>query len=61
MTQRTAFATGVLLISTHFTATPGIPSASVILKPSRFKGTPRVKPVDFTSDAKSRLRTLYTQ
>ena len=47
-----------LLISTHFTATPGIPPTSLALKTCRIKGTPRVKPVDFTSDAQVRLRTL---
>ena len=50
-----------LLISTHFTATPGIPRTSLVLKPCRIKGTPRVKLVDFTSDAQNSLRTLYTQ
>ena len=50
-----------LLISTHFTATPGIPSSSLALKSCRIKGTLRVKPGYFTSDAQDRLRTLYTQ
>ena len=50
-----------LLISTHSTATLGIPSASAILKTSSFKCTPGVKPRSFTSDLKVRLRTLYAQ
>ena len=50
-----------LLISTHFTATLGIPPASDSLKLSSFKRSSPVKPMDFTSDLKSRLRTLYTQ
>ena len=49
------------LISTHFTATPGIPLSPPALKPRSFKCTPRVKPGDFTSDLHSRLRTLYAQ
>ena len=50
-----------LLISTHFTATLGIPIASPILKKNSFKCSSRVKPVDFTSDLPSRLHALYTQ
>ena len=50
-----------LPISTHFTATPGIPPASTSLKPYSFKSSSRVKPMDFTSDLQGRLRTLYTQ
>ena len=50
-----------LLISTHFTATLGIPIASPILKKSSFKCSSRVEPVDFTSDLPSRLHALYTQ
>ncbi len=41
-----------LLISTHFTATPGIPLPSPILKPSSIRCTSRVKPGTFTSDLK---------
>ena len=37
-----------LLISTHFTATLGIPPASPILKGYSFKCSSRVKPEDFT-------------
>jgi len=49
------------LISTHFTATLGIPLSSPALKQCSFKCTPRVKPGDFTSDLLCRLRTLYAQ
>ncbi len=50
-----------LLISTHFTATPGIPLSSPILKFNSIKCTSGVKPRDFTSDLKNRLRALYAQ
>ena len=50
-----------LLISTHFTATPGIPSALPVLKICSFKCNPGVKPPPFTSDLQIRLRSLYTQ
>ena len=50
-----------LLISTHFTATLGIPLASTSLKIDSFKRSPAVKPRDFTPDLPTRLRTLYTQ
>ena len=50
-----------LLISTHFTATLGIPPASTSLKTISFKCSPGVKPRYFTSDLTARLRTLYTQ
>ena len=50
-----------LLISTHFTATLGIPLASTSLKTDSFKRSPEVKPRDFTPDLPARLRTLYTQ
>ena len=50
-----------LPISTHSTATPGIPPASTSLKLYSFKSSSWVKPMDFTSDLQSRLRTLYTQ
>ena len=50
-----------LLISTHFTATLGIPLASPSLKKNSFKCSLWVKPIDFTSDLLSRLRALYTQ
>ena len=50
-----------LLISTHFTATLEIPSASTPLKLCSFKRSPEVKPLNYTPDLLSRLRTLYTQ
>ena len=50
-----------LLISTHFTATLGIPITSPTLKKSSFKCNSMVKPLHFTSDLPSRLLTLYTQ
>ena len=50
-----------LLISTHFTATLGIPIASPVLKKYSFKCSSWVKPMDFTSDLHSRLHALYTQ
>ena len=50
-----------LPISTHFTATLGIPLASTSLKTHSFKCSPGVKPRYFTSDLQARLRTLYTQ
>src|SRR5262250_1447300 len=39
-----------LQISTHFTATPGIPPPSPKLKPSSIRRSSPVKPRDFTSD-----------
>ena len=50
-----------LLISTHFTATLGIPPASPGLEHRSFKCSPGVEPRSFTSDLPRRLRTLYTQ
>src|SRR6266576_7181771 len=50
-----------LLISTHFTATPGIPLSSPILKPSSFPRTLPVEPGDFTRNLENRLHTLYAQ
>ena len=50
-----------LLISTHFTATLGIPLASPILKSTSFQCTSPVEPVPFTSDLIDRLRALYAQ
>ena len=50
-----------LLISTHFTATLGIPLTSTSLKNVSFKCSSAVKLRYFTSDFTSRLRTLYTQ
>jgi hypothetical protein len=50
-----------LPISTHFTATPGIPFTSSALKIYSFISTVRVEPVHFTPDLLTRLLTLYTQ
>ncbi len=50
-----------LLISTHFTATLGIPLASPALQHGSFKCSPGVGPRVFTSDLPRRLRSLYTQ
>jgi len=50
-----------LLISTHFTATLGIPLSSPALKLSSFGCSPQVKPGYFTSNLPCRLRTLYAQ
>ena len=50
-----------LHISTHFTATLGIPLTSPALQSDSFKSSPRVKPWVFTSDLPYHLRTLYTQ
>ena len=49
------------LISTHFTATLGIPITSPILKRNSFKCSLEVEPPDFTSDLSPRLHALYTQ
>lgn len=49
------------LISTHSTATLGIPLSSSALKIGSFKCTLPVKPVYFTVDLPIRLRTLYAQ
>ncbi len=50
-----------LPISTHFTATPGIPLASPTLQHGSFLCRPRVEPGDFTEDLPRRLRALYAQ
>ena len=50
-----------LLISTHFTATLGIPLSSPALKKTSFSCSSSVEPRDFTTNLTSRLRTLYTQ
>ena len=50
-----------LLISTHFTATPGIPLTSPALQLNSFQSNPGVKPRVFTPDLLHRLRSLYTQ
>ncbi len=48
-------------LSTHFTATLGVPLSSSALKSSSFQCTSSVKPKAFTSDLKDRLRSLYAQ
>ena len=50
-----------LLISTHSTATLGIPLFSTALKPYSLKSSTRVKPGDFTFNLHNRLHTLYAQ
>ena len=50
-----------LLISTHFTATLGIPLTPPVLKTDSFQCSPGVEPLPFTSDLPFRLRSLYTQ
>ena len=50
-----------LPISTHFTATPGIPVSSAILKNGSFDRRSSVEPKDFTTDLPFRLRALYAQ
>ena len=50
-----------LLISTHFTATLGIPLTSPTLQLNSFQSSPAVEPRAFTSDLLYRLRSLYTQ
>ena len=50
-----------LPISTHFTATLGIPLASAVLKSNSFHCTAKVKPWNFTTDLFNRLRALYAQ
>ncbi len=50
-----------LPISTHFTATPGIPPSSITLQLASIKCHSQVEPGAFTSDLPNRLRTLYAQ
>ena len=50
-----------LLISAHFTATPGIPVSPAELKSARIDRKPAVEQQDFTADATNRLRALYAQ
>ena len=50
-----------LLISTHSTATLGIPLTSPALQSGSFQSSSGVEPRDFTSDLSHRLRSLYTQ
>ena len=46
------------VISKHFTATLHIPLTSIVLKLFSINGNSIVKRQDFTTDLKSRLRTL---
>ena len=50
-----------LLISTHFTATLGIPLPSPALKPNSITGNSSLKSWAFTSNLPGRLRALYAQ
>ena len=50
-----------LPISTHFTATPGIPLTSPGLKTLSIEGSSGVELQDFTTDLRVRLRALYAQ
>ena len=50
-----------LLISAHFTATPGIPVSPTELEPARIGSRLGVKPRVFTPDVTNRLRALYAQ
>ena len=49
------------LISTHSTATPGIPFTPRGLKPASIECSSAVEPQDFTPDLTDPLRTLYAQ
>src|SRR5689334_23649444 len=50
-----------LPVSTHFTATPEIPSASPAFKSRSFERPLPVEPGAFTFDFQDRLRALYAQ
>ena len=50
-----------LLISTHSTATLGIPLTSPALKPNSFGSSAEVEPRNYATNLKGRLRTLYAQ
>ena len=50
-----------LLISTHFTATLGIPLTSPALQSDSFKSNSHLKSRTFTPDLVGRLRALYAQ
>ncbi len=50
-----------LPISTHFTATPGIPLSSPVLKPNSLERSSLVEPEDFTPHLSGRLHALYAQ
>src|SRR5699024_2054422 len=51
----------VFHISTHSTATHGVPLCSSALKSPGFRCTSSVQPKTFTSDLNNRLRSLYAQ
>ncbi len=48
-------------ISTHFTATPGVPRSSLALEPFSLHCRSQVEPRAFTADLNRHLRTLYAQ
>jgi len=50
-----------LPISSHFTATPGIPLSSTALKLRSIERRSLVEPRNFTPDLQGRLRALYAQ
>ncbi len=50
-----------LPISMHFTATPGIPPPSPVLKPCSLGCSSLVEPGHFTSHLQGRLHALYAQ
>ena len=50
-----------LLISTHSTATLGIPYAPPALKPSSFSSSSEVEPRNYATNLPNHLRTLYAQ
>ena len=49
------------LISTHSTATPGVPLSSPVLEPGSFERRSTVESWDFTFNTPDRLRSLYAQ
>ena len=51
----------IFLISTHITATLGLPLTSPTLKPCSFKSSSAVEPRAFTLNLQSRLHSLYAQ
>ena len=50
-----------LLISTHSTATLGIPHTPAALKPASFGSSSGVKPRNYAANLANHLRTLYAQ
>ena len=50
-----------LLISTHSTATLGIPHTPAALKPTSFGSSSAVKPRNYAANLANHLRTLYAQ